>query len=91
MFTHIVFFKFKDEKFSIEAKKILDSMSGKIGVAKEIEVGIDVLKIQRSFHLALIVRFDKQEDLEVYTNHPYHLEVINKLKDQIIETKSVDF
>ncbi len=55
MFTHIVFFKLKDPtkeniKFVEEA---LLSMNGKIEELKKLEVGVDVIRSERSFILGL--------------------------------------
>lgn len=94
MFTHIVFFNLKDNcKENIDkAVKILKDMEGNIPELKEIEVGSDVVKSERSFDIALITRFDNRKDYETYDTSEYHVNnVIKNLKPMLKESKSVDF
>ena len=93
MITHVVLFKLKDRSsHSIEkAKDILLGLKDRIPVLRYIEVGIDVLRSERSYDIALITKFDSIEDLQTYQIHPVHLEVakyINSVKEVSI---SVDF
>lgn len=94
MFTHIVFFKFNEPKLqnAEEGKKLLLAMEGKIPQLKELEVGVDLLHTGRSYDLALITRFDNQEDMDIYQVHPYHVnEVLAKLKPMLEGSAAVDF
>lgn len=90
MITHVVMFKLKDR--SPEAVKVtynvLKNMEGKIPVLRYIEVGTDVLHLDRSYDIALITRFDSLEDLETYDNHPLHLEVKAHMK-QVLDGTSI--
>ncbi|TVY10112.1 Dabb family protein [Paenibacillus cremeus] len=94
MITHVVFFKLKDR--SPEAIKVtydvLKNMDGKIPVLRHIEVGMDVLHQARSYDIALITKFDSLEDLQVYDEHPVHVEVKAHMK-QVLDGTSlcVDF
>lgn len=93
MITHIVFFKLKDgSPESVErTAQVLRNMEGKIDVLKHIEVGIDVLHSARSYHLALITKFDSLEDLEAYQVHPEHQKVIAHMNEVREASASVDF
>lgn len=94
MFTHIVFFKLKDrnEKNIKKAKEILMRVDGKIPTLKTVEVGIDVVKSERSYDLALVSTFDSRKDMEAYQIHPVHVnEVLANLKPMLQSSVSVDF
>lgn len=60
-------------------------MEGKIPVLRHIEVGTDVLHLERSYDIVLITKFDSLEDLQVYDNHPVHLEVKAHMKQVLDE------
>ena len=64
MFTHIVLFKAKEpteENLEFLEKTFL-SMDGNIKELKQLEVGIDVVRSDRSYDIAIITRFDSKED-----------------------------
>ncbi|OXM87880.1 Dabb family protein [Paenibacillus rigui] len=90
MVTHIVFFKLKDRSpEAIQATaQVLKNMEGKISVLKHIEVGIDELRQERSYDIALTTRFDSFEDLQTYDNHPIHVEVKAHMK-QVLDGTSI--
>lgn len=94
MFTHIVFFKLKDRNTENikKAKEILMKVDGKIPALKTIKIGIDVVKSDRSYDLALIATFDSIKDMEAYQIHPVHVnEVLANLKPMMDSSVSVDF
>lgn len=90
MVTHIVLFKLKDRSpEAIQATaQVLKNMEGKIPVLRHIEVGIDELRLERSYDIALTTKFDSFEDLQVYDNHPVHLEVKAHMK-QVLDGTSI--
>ncbi len=77
MITHIVLFKLKDRSpRNIEkARDVLLGMKGKVPQLRHLEVGKDVLHSERSYDLALVTKFDSQDDLAIYQKHPVHVEV----------------
>ena len=94
MFTHIVFFKLKDDSQENVEKvaAILNAMKGKIPELKEIEVGIDILHTERSYDLSLITKFNSKEDMDAYQVHPYHVnEVLKYIKPMIKQSSAVDY
>jgi len=94
LLTHVVFFKLKDRSpESVEAtRQVLVNMEGKIPVLKHIEVGVDVLHLERSYDLVLITKFDSAEDLQVYDTHPLHEDVKAHMKKVLDGTSvCVDF
>jgi hypothetical protein len=94
LFTHVVFFKFKDRsQENIEkAKTIMQGLQGKIPELKSMEIGLDVVHSERSYDIALITRFDNKTDMEVYANHPIHVnEVLRFLRPMQENSITVDF
>jgi hypothetical protein len=94
MITHIVLFKLADptpENLAATRNKLL-SMDGKIDLLRHLEVGIDVIRSERSYDIALTTRFDTLEDLQAYQVHPYHAgEVIPHMKAVCSSIVAVDY
>ncbi|MGB9080640.1 MAG: Dabb family protein [Desulfuromonadaceae bacterium] len=94
MITHIVLFKLADptpENLAATRNKLL-SMDGKIDLLRHLEVGIDMIRSERSFDIALTTRFDTLEDLQAYQVHPYHAgEVIPHMKAVCSSIVAVDY
>ena len=59
-----------------KAKELLLSMNGKLPMLRHLEVGIDVIRSERSFDVALYTKFDSLPDLQAYQVHPYHADVV---------------
>lgn len=94
MVTHIVFFKLAEQtKENIEAvRDKLLSMQGKIDLLRHLEAGVDVIRSERSYDVALITKFDSLEDLQAYQVHPYHAgEVVPFMKVVCSSVVAVDF
>lgn len=74
MIVHIVLFKLKEctPEGVEKAKELLLSMDGKIDLLRHLEVGVDVIRSERSADIALYTKFDSLEDLQAYQVHPYH-------------------
>lgn len=77
MFRHVVFFKLKNPTPEVlqETKNVLMNMKGKIPELLDIEVGIDVVRSERSFDVALITTFESLDAMNAYQVHPLHVEV----------------
>ena len=94
MITHIVLFKLEkptDEAIAIVRDKLL-SMLGKIPVLRHLEAGVDVIRSERSFDVALLTRFDSLKDLHSYQVHPYHAnEVVPLMKSVCASIVAVDY
>jgi len=92
--THIVFFKLSEptsENIAGTREKLL-SMSGKIPELRHLEVGVDVIRSERSYDLALITRFDSLADLQAYQVHPWHAgEVLPHVKSVCSSIAAVDY
>ena len=94
MITHIVFFKLAEqtaEKIGAVRNKLL-SMDGKIAELRHLEAGIDLVRSERSFDVALVTKFDSMADLQTYQTHPYHAgEVIPFMKAHCSSIVAVDY
>ena len=94
MITHIVLFKLTDatvDNIAATRGKLL-SMQGKIPMLRHLEAGVDVIRSERSYDIALVTKFDTLDDLQAYQIHPYHAgEVVPHMKAVCSSTVSVDF
>ena len=94
MITHIVFFKLAEPtpaNIAATRDKLL-SMAGKIAELRHLEVGMDVVRSERSYDLALVTKFDSLEDLQAYQVHPYHAgEVVPHMKAVCSASAAVDY
>lgn len=94
MITHIVFFKLSDpttEKISSVKDKLL-TMQGKIDQLRHLEAGVDLIRSERSYDVALVTKFDSMEDLQAYQVHPYHAgEVVPFMKANCSSIVAVDY
>jgi len=94
MVTHIVFFKLTEpnQETITQTRDILMSMAGKIDQLRHLEVGVDVIRSERSYDLALVTRFDSLDDLQAYQVHPYHAgKVIQHMKSVCSSIAAVDY
>jgi hypothetical protein len=94
MITHIVFFKLNEptkENITAVSKRLL-SMEGEIDILRHLEVGIDIIRAERSYDVALTTKFDSLADLQAYQVHPYHSrEVIPFMKSSCSSIVAVDY
>lgn len=77
MIRHIAMFWLKDkspENIQLTADK-LRSMKGKIEGMRDLEVGVDFLRSERSCDICLTTLFETREALDAYRTHPVHLPV----------------
>ena len=94
MLKHIVLFKFKDENKQenlLKAKELLEALVDSIPSLKSMEVGLNFSKESRAMDLSIIAIFNTIEDLEIYSNHPKHLEVVKFIKSVVLESKVSDY
>ncbi len=93
MITHIVCFKLKDQSpENIEkTRSVLAAMEGNVPMLRHLEVGVDVLRTERSYDIVLITKFDSMADLDAYQKHPYHVEVAAFIASVRESAIAVDF
>jgi hypothetical protein len=91
--THVVMFKFKDPTAEnlTRCKALLDGLPPDIEQIENFDVGIDVLRSERSWDLVLVSTFDDLDALERYRAHPRHEAVARHLVEASEVRASVDF
>lgn len=94
MITHIVFFKLSEPTAEaiVQVRGKLLSMDGKIDLLRHLEAGVDVIRSERSYDVALVTKFDSLQDLQAYQVHPYHAgEVVPLMKSLCSSIVAVDY
>jgi len=92
MIRHVVILKLKENSpLSLIQEKILN-LKEEIKEIINIEVGIDIGFERNSGNLCIITELKNIEDLEIYSKHPKHIEVIeNYIKPNLISRNVVDY
>jgi len=94
MLKHIVMFTFKDENKKenlIKTKKMLEALLDTVPTLKSMEVGINFSQEERAMDLSLYSEFENEEGLQLYANHPEHLEVVKFIKSVATGSKVSDY
>lgn len=93
MLRHIVLFKLKNPAPEVlqETKEVLMNMKGKIPELLDIEVGIDVVRSERSYDIALTTTFESLDAMNAYQVHPLHVEVGKYMADVRESAVAVDY
>jgi len=92
VFTHVVLFKLVDP--GADAERVRQGLLGlrdEIPGIQGLEVGVDVLRQERSYDVALIVRFDSRAAQEAYQAHPAHRAFAEWLRPLRAGAVAVDF
>jgi hypothetical protein len=94
MITHIVLFKLANptpEGIATVREKLL-SMRGRVEQLRHLEAGVDLIRSERSYDVALLTHFDSLDDLQAYQVHPYHAgEVVPLMKSLCSSIVAVDY
>ena len=94
MLIHIVCWLYKKETTPEERERhivMLRSLPGKIECIENLDVGSDILHLERSFDTGLVAGFKDRAALDQYTVHADH-QAVARLGKQISEqVVSVDF
>ena len=94
MLIHIVCWKYKadiDQNARDSHRNMLRELSSVVEGMHRLQVGGDILHLERSFDTGLVIEFADESALDRYTNHPDHLEVAalgKKISEKVV---SVDF
>lgn len=94
MLIHIVCWKYKpevDEKTRSEHIAKLAALTKVIPEIIELEVGPDILHLDRSFDTGLMARFADRQALDAYTDHPLHQKAAAFGRQMSEKVVSVDF
>jgi hypothetical protein len=91
---HIVCWKYRedvDDSSRAHHRERLASLDGLVPGMRGLDVGEDVLHLDRSFDTALVAEFDDMASLEAYTVHPDHHVVVAIGREIADKVMSVDF
>ena len=94
MLTHIVCWKYKPEIDPSTRERHIESLAALTGVIPEIgslNVGSDILHLERSFDTGLVAVFADRDALDRYTNHPEHQKAAAMGREISERVVSVDF
>jgi len=94
MVKHIVMFDFKDENKQenlLKAKAMLEALLVTVPTLNKMEVGINFSEEERAMDLSLYSEFNDVAGLELYANHPEHLEVVKFIKSVVTASKVSDY
>ena len=94
MIKHIVMWQVKGDAVDEHCNDIktrLEQLPGMIPQIREYEVGINMRSSDRAFDIVLISSFDSQADLETYSAHPAHQEVVAFTRSVTTLARFVDF
>lgn len=94
MLVHMVCWKYRPEVTEEERtvhRSRLAALAGLIPSVRRLDVGADVLSIERSFDTGLVAEFDDRSGLDVYDAHPEHKSVVAIGRSLAEKVVSVDF
>ncbi|MGE3465634.1 MAG: Dabb family protein [Pyrinomonadaceae bacterium] len=94
MLTHIVCWKYKPETDAAAREghiARLQALTSTIDCIETLNVGTDILHLERSFDTGLVVTFADESALAQYTIHPEHQKVAALGKEIAERVVSVDF
>jgi len=94
MLIHIVCWKYKEETIPEtreEHRERLRGLKDVIPEVIELNVGEDILHLERSYDTGLVATFNDQAGLDAYTVHPEHQTVAAMGKQIAAHVVSVDF
>jgi len=99
MIRHIVMWRLKDTGTQLEAEEIkakianhLMGLKEKIRIINSIEVKSNAPEApQSNYDLVLNTVFESLADLDIYQNHPAHLEVVDIVKPLVKERAAIDY
>lgn len=94
MLKHIVLLKFTSdtpddhiETFRTKMKALLTVMPE----MKSLEFGVDTVKGNYSWHVAMTMTFESVDDLQYYQKHPDHQAIAEANKHYLVDIASVDY
>ena len=94
MLVHIVAWKYKQETTEEQCEDHiarLRALAGVIPNIESLEVGSDILRLDRSFDTGLVAKYPDRAALDFYTDHPEHQKVAAFGKQIAEKVVSVNF
>jgi hypothetical protein len=97
MLRHVVMFKTRpmpeeEKTIAIERlKRAIDALEQEVPQVKFLQTGINFNTRPQAFDLVLISDFEREEDLDIYRDHPQHQRVMDIIHEAVDKVHVVDF
>ena len=94
MIRHVVMFKLKPGVSPAQRDEWLEisrRVHGEIDIVRTYSIGEDLLRLPRSYDVAVVADFDSLEDVRAYADHPLHLSAVELSRALSEHIVSVDF
>lgn len=98
MIHHIVFWKMKptaNDRTGVEnaqeMARLLRTLPPLIPQIKSLSVGLDFVRTEAAWDIALHTTFETKEDLQAYVQHPEHQKVVSFVVSVVASRAVVDF
>ncbi len=94
MIRHVVLFKFRPDVPDSEREAFISALRElphRIAEIQTFEVGEDITRAPRSYHLALVSTFPDEEALRRYAEHPEHVVVAERGRALCESIVAVDY
>ena len=94
MIRHVVVFKLKpgvSEARRDEWLEMSRRLHGRIELVRNFKIGVDLLRLPRSYDVAVVADFDSLEAVRAYAEHPAHLSAVELSRELSEHIVSVDF
>jgi Stress responsive A/B Barrel Domain len=91
---HVVMFKLKPGVSPAQRDEWLEMsrrLHGEIDLVRSFSIGADLLRLPRSYDVAVVADFDNLDDVRAYADHPTHLTTVELSRELSEHIVSVDF
>jgi hypothetical protein len=91
---HVVMFKLKPDVSAAQRDEWLETsrrLHDQIDLVRAYSIGADLLRLPRSYDVAVVADFDNLEDVRAYADHPAHLSAVELSRELSEHIVSVDF
>ena len=91
---HVVMFKLKPGVTEAQRDEWLEMsrrLHERIELVRAFSIGADLLRLPRSYDVAVVADFDSLEDVRAYAEHPTHLPAVELSRELSEHIVSVDF
>ena len=90
MLIHMVQWRFDDPADADEAIQRLRGLEAEIDVIRRLVAGRNVVPSERAYDVGLLLEVDSVADLEVYRDHPAHVEVAAFVRERCSAVAACD-
>ena len=94
MIRHVVMFKLKPGVSSARRDEWLEMsrrVHAEIDIVRAYSIGMDLLRLPRSYDVAVVADFDNLDDVRAYADDPLHLSAVELSRELSEHIVSVDF